>query len=127
MRLLGAVRPHYCWRTTHADDPDQIHQLHPQLHSDDGGSYNFASSPVAEKWLRDTGWNEINNSIEVVEDFRYLGAHLRTRATARSPALMNRWDKTLQQLQRLKICPATAEMKARATVAKIYAGAFYGI
>ena len=37
-------------------------------------SYNFEGSPVAEKWLRETEWNEINNSIEVVKDFRYLVA-----------------------------------------------------
>ena len=30
--------------------------------------YNFASTPGAEKWLRETWWNEIADSIEVVKD-----------------------------------------------------------
>ena len=41
--------------------------------------------------------------------------------------MTTRWDKALQQLRKLKYCPATAEMKARTIVAKIYVGALYGV
>ena len=90
-------------------------------------SYNFASTPVATKWLKETWWNEISDSIEVVKDFRYLGAHLSTRGSSRSLTLMWRWDTALQQLRKRKFTLATAEMKARAIITKILAGALYGI
>ena len=100
-------------------------QWEPTLHQIK--NHNFASYPAAETWLRETWWDEIDNSIEVVKDFRYLGAHLSTRANARSSTLMSRWDKAMQQLRRMKFCLATAEMKARAIITKTYAGDFYGI
>ena len=52
-------------------------------------SYNIASAPVAGKWLRETWWGEIGESIEVFKDLRYLGAHLSARANARIPILMD--------------------------------------
>lgn len=39
-------------------------------------SCNFASTPGPTTWLKESWWNEISDSIEVVKDFRYLGAHL---------------------------------------------------
>ena len=90
-------------------------------------SYNFASTTAATKWLNDTLWPEINDSIEVVEDFRYLGAHITSGQTLRSKTLHSRWDKAVQQLRRLKYTPATIEAKAKAILTKTYAVAFYGI
>ena len=80
--------------------------------------------------LYDAGSFELtrdNNNIEVVKDFRYLGAHLCSNSSVRSPTICKRWDKALQQLKRLKHCPATVGAKANAIAAKIYAAAFYGI
>ena len=90
-------------------------------------SYNFASTKVATKLLNDTLWPEINDNIEVVEDFRYLGAHLISGQTLRSKTLHSRWDKAVQQLRRLKYTPATIEAKAKTILSKTYAVAFYGI
>ena len=90
-------------------------------------SYNFASTQVATRWLQETWWPHIGNYIEVVKDFRYLGAHLSTRASTRSPTLNKRWDKASQQLRKLKYCPATVEAKAKAIATKTFAAAFYGI
>ena len=42
-------------------------------------SYNFASGRKAANWLRQTTWDFIGATIEVVIDLRYLGAHLTTR------------------------------------------------
>ena len=50
-------------------------------------SYNFASAKVAMEWLRDTWWEGIRSKIEVVNDFRYLGAHLNAKATCASKTL----------------------------------------
>ena len=90
-------------------------------------SYDFASDPIAVNWLRKTWWVKIEQQIEVVKDFRYLGAHLSSGATVKSPTLCKRWDKAIQQLRRLKHCPASVEAKAKAIAAKTYASAFYGI
>ena len=90
-------------------------------------SYNFASTPVVAKWLKEIWWHEIETTIEAVKDFRDLGAHLSTRASTRSPTLNKRRDNALQQLRRLKYCPATVEAKAKAIATKTFAAAFYGI
>ena len=39
-------------------------------------SYNFASCKKARSWLKNTLWKHIDSGIEVIQDFRYLGAHL---------------------------------------------------
>ena len=90
-------------------------------------SYNFASTNKVRQWLRDTHWELINSGIEVISDFRYLGAHLTTRENTNSSTLDKRWERAKQQLKRLRHCPATTEAKARIILAKIYAGAMYGI
>ena len=81
-------------------------------------SYNFASTTAATKWLNDTLWPEINDNIEVVKHFRYLGAHLTSDRSTRSPTLENRWEKAIQQLQRLKFTPASIEAKPTAILSK---------
>ena len=37
------------------------------------------STAKAAKWLKDTTWKHIGKTIDVVKDFRYLGAHITTR------------------------------------------------
>ena len=61
-------------------------------------SYDFANDAAAVKWLKRTACN-IDQNIEVVKDFRYLGAHLSSGTTVKSPTLSKRWDKALQQLR----------------------------
>ena len=90
-------------------------------------SFNFASHPKAREWLERTLWPMIGQGIEVVNDFRYLGSHLSARASLKSSTLTKRLRQALQQLRRLRTCPATLTAKARAIITKIYAGALYGI
>ena len=90
-------------------------------------SYNFASHPKTRVWLKQTFWSKIGQGIEVVNDFRYLGGHLSARASLKSSTLTKRVQQALQQLKRLRTCPATPITKARAIITKIYAGALYGI
>lgn len=90
-------------------------------------SHNFASTKRASRWLKNIWWSSIEANIEVVKDFRHLGAHLTSGTTTRSQTICKRWEKTMKQLRRLKFCLATAEAKAKAIVVKVYAVAFYGI
>ena len=90
-------------------------------------SYNFASSNKIRRWLKTTLWEHIDSGIEVISDFRYLGAHLTTRQATSSSTLDKRWDKAKQQLKRLRHCPASTESETKIILAKIYAGAMYGI
>ena len=79
-----------------------------------GKRYNFASVPLAAKCLEEIWWEGIGDTIEVVKDFRYLGAHLTTNATVKSATLeKRRRDEALQQLKRLKHCPATLMLKQK--------------
>ena len=90
-------------------------------------SYNFASHQKTRQWLKDTVWEHIQAKIGTVADFRYLGAHLTTRSAVNSGTLNKRWGKTCQQLRRLRYCPADVESKVKVILAKIYAGALYGV
>ena len=63
----------------------------------------------------------------MANDFRYLGAHLTSGTTTRSPTICKRWGKAIQQLRQLKFCLATAEAKIKAIVLKVYVVVFYGI
>ena len=67
-------------------------------------SYNFASTKVAMEWLRNTWWAGIRSNIEVVNDFRYLGAHLNAKDTCASKTLVNRLTKAGEQLKKAVIC-----------------------
>ena len=75
-------------------------------------SYNFASNGRGAIWLGDTKRKDIDAKIEVVKDFRYLGAHLTTRQTITSSTLEKRWEQATLQLRRLRYCPAIVEAKA---------------
>ena len=90
-------------------------------------SYNFASTKRTSTSLENTWWVSIEANIEVVKDFRYLGAHSTSGTTNRSLTICKRWDKAIQQLRKPKCCLATAEAKAKAIVVKVYAIALYGI
>lgn len=78
-----------------------------------GKSYNFASSNKARRWFKNTLWKHIDCSIEVIADFRYLGAHLTTRQATSSSTLGKRWEKAKQQLRRSRYCPTIPEAKAK--------------
>ena len=41
-------------------------------------SYNFASHPKVKRWISKIKWDHIEENIDVVTDFRYLGAHITT-------------------------------------------------
>ena len=90
-------------------------------------SYNFASTAGANKWLADTWWEGIRAKIEVVKDFRYLGAHLTSGRTCASSTLHKRWEKAYVQLKKLRYIPASTAAKLAAIRTKIYAAAMYGV
>ena len=90
-------------------------------------SYNFASCNKARCWLKTIMWKHIGSGIKVIADFRYLGAHLTTRQATSSSTLDERSEKAKQQLRRWRYCPAKPEAKAKVILAKVYAGAMYGV
>ena len=63
----------------------------------------------------------------MVQDFRYLGAHLSAGNSSTSSTLDKRWEKAQRQLKKLRYAPATNEAKVKAIHAKVYASAMYGI
>ena len=64
-------------------------------------SYNFASNKEARKWLAETRWPAINGTIKVVEDFRYVGAHINTTGAKRTQTLDDRFTEGIKDLHRL--------------------------
>ena len=69
----------------------------------------------------------IDSSIEVIADFRYLGAHLTTRHATSISTLDKRWEKAKQQRRKLGFCLANTEAKARIILSKIFVGAMHGV
>ena len=90
-------------------------------------SYNFASHPKVKRWISKIKWDHIEENIDVVTDFRYLGAHITTRDSATSSTMNDRVDKAIMQLKRLKYCQAGVQAKVKAILGKIYAGGLYGV
>ena len=90
-------------------------------------SYNFASTVEGKKWLQQTWWEGIQAKIDVVQDFRYLGAHLSAGNSISSATMDKRWEKAQSQLKKLKHAPASNDAKVKAIHAKVYASAMYGI
>ena len=90
-------------------------------------TFNFSNSQKARTWLHNTWWPHIQSHIEVIKDFRYLGAHLSAGSGRTSRTLKQRWEKAFIQLRRLKYVPVASMAKVRAITVKIYAAAFYGI
>lgn len=90
-------------------------------------SFSFVSGRTAAVWLRQTTWDYIDATIEVVTDLRYLGAHLTTRQKPSSATLEARWEKGTNQLKRLRYCPAATEAKVAIILAKTDAATLYGV
>lgn len=63
----------------------------------------------------------------MVNDFRYLGAHLNAKATCASKTMEKRWIKAGEQLKRLRFAQVEEAMKIRTILTKVYAAALYGI
>ena len=90
-------------------------------------SLNFATRRGVKTWLSKKIWKGIDTTVKVVDDLRYLGAHITTTYDCMSGALDDRIDKAITQLQRLRYCPASVETKARIIATKVYAAALYGV
>ena len=50
-------------------------------------SFNFATTKEAREWMENTWWDHLNDVIPVVQDFRYVGAHLSTSQSCVSKTL----------------------------------------
>ena len=88
--------------------PAAIDKTHAYLHAMGAKvapdkSYNFGSTKQARDWLADTWWPGIGSKIEVVEDFRYLGAHLSTKANCVSKTIEKRWTKAMQMMKKTQV------------------------
>ena len=64
-------------------------------------------------------WAGISTTIKVVDDLRYLGAHITTTYDCMSGALEDRISKAITLLQRLRYCPASVETKVRVIATKV--------
>ena len=62
-------------------------------------SFNFSNTTKARKWLHETWWPHIDSHIDVVNDFRYLGAHLSAGSARTNRTLKQRWAQAIIQLR----------------------------
>ena len=90
-------------------------------------SLNFATHRSVKAWLGKKVWAGIGTTVKVVDDLRYLGAHITTTYDCMSGTLEDRISKAITLLQRLRYCPASVETKVRAITTKVYAAGLYGV
>ena len=76
-------------------------------------SLNFATHIKVKRWLKDKVWKHTGTVIKVVDDLRYLGAHVTTTYDVYSGTLEARIDKAIQQLRRLRFCPVWGRSKGK--------------
>ena len=79
-----------------------------------------------KKWIDNTKWDHVEENIDVVTDFRYLGAHLTTKHATNSATLDDRLTKAALQLERLRFCQPGVKAKVQAILGGIYVVALYG-
>mgnify|MGYP004143159243 CR=1 FL=1 len=89
-------------------------------------NFNFASTSEIRQWLRDTMWETIGSAIEVVDHFRYLGAHMSISGRYRVNTLMERFGTATALLARVAKLPVTRWHKAKIIRAKVFPAALYG-
>ena len=69
-------------------------------------SFNFPSHSTVKKWFDTTKWDHVEEIIDVVIDFRYLGAHQTTKHATNSATFDDRLTKAEMQFTRLRFCYA---------------------
>ena len=74
-------------------------------------SYSFATTQKARDWLQRTRWKTIETVLLVVQDFRYLGAHMNTTGRKANSTGDARWSRGLAQLGKLKRLGADIEAR----------------
>ena len=90
-------------------------------------SFNYGSTAEARQWLRDTLWSEISSAIEVVEDYRYLGAHISTDGRGHDATWVDRVAKAVATTAKIARLPIGAEDRAKVLRAKVIPAALYGV
>ena len=93
----------------------------------DGTSYNFANTAAGQEWIRNTRWPAITGPIQMVDNSRYLGAHICASGPKRATTLSNRFTKAISMLQVLSRLPIAMHHKAATIRTKIFPMALYGI
>ena len=89
-------------------------------------SFNFASNKEARKWLAETKWPTINAVIKVVEDFRYVGAHINTSNSKKTQTIDDRFMAGVKDLHRLGRVQVKYETKAEVINSKVIPATLYG-
>ena len=89
--------------------------------------HNFASSVKDRKYLGDKVWGSVEESIPVVRQFKYLGAHISTTQGMNRSVMDSRFALAAGMARRLSRLPLSTRAKAHAIVAKVLPLALYGV
>ena len=89
-------------------------------------NFNFASTPEDREWLGSTFWETIQAPIQVVQQFRYLGAAISVSGRYRAETLRDRFAAATAMLGRVCKLPVSRSHKAKIIRTKIFPAALYG-
>lgn len=89
-------------------------------------SFMFASTEKARIWLRNTYWKVVNGAITVIDNFRYIGAHVAVGGRSTACTLRSRFKHAIAMLKKISRLPVSRVHRARLIRSKIFPAAFYG-
>ena len=93
----------------------------------EGKSQIFASNEEHRDWFKKSTWQGTGGNIEVVNDMRYLGAHLNVSGKRKATTCTARIKGGIIQLGKLKKLPIEKKLKAKTIRTKVYPKVFYGV
>ena len=89
-------------------------------------NFNFSSTAEGRVWLKNTFWKKLGTAIEVVDNFRYLGAHVNVSGKNTAETLRQRFKKGVSMLMKIARLPVDRAHKAMIIRTKVFAATFYG-
>lgn len=90
-------------------------------------SFNYASCHEAKEWLSNTLWPEIAAGVEVVDDYRYLGAHISSKGRGQNATWINRVGKAVSTAAKIQRLPVGPEERASVLRTKVVPRVLYGV
>ena len=88
-------------------------------------NYNFSSAINGRIWIKHTYWKTIKSGIQVVDNFRYLGAHVAIGGKSTAATLKKRIREGIATLRKIAKLPVSRAHKAAIIRVKVFAAAFY--
>ena len=90
-------------------------------------SYNFSTNPEAKRWLKEVTWPTTAGKIQVVDDFKYLGAQVSMGTKISAKVITRRFLKAARMARKIGALNLSRTQREVTIMTKILPFALYGI